>query len=45
MLNFTTPLTSGSWEDLQSLSAFGGFDSAAGQAIGVRFLNTSLLHH
>jgi hypothetical protein len=37
--NFTTPLASGSWEAFQLLGDFGGFDAAAGQAIGVRFRN------
>ncbi len=45
MIYSTTPLTSGSWEGFQLLSAFGGFDTAPGQAIGVRFRHTSLLHH
>jgi alkaline phosphatase D len=41
VFSFTTPLTSGSWEGFQLLSTFGEFDAAAGQAIGVRFRNTS----
>ena len=39
--NFTTPLTSGSWEAFQLVTAFGEFNAAAGQSIGVRFRNTA----
>lgn len=39
--NFTTPLTVGSWEAFQLVSAFGELDASAGQAVGVRFRSTA----
>lgn len=38
---FTTPLTAGYWEGFQLLTAFGEFNTFAGQLIGVRFRNAA----
>ena len=38
---FTTPLTVGSWEGFQLVTAFGELNASAGKAIGVRFRNVA----